>query len=204
MANILDKNRILDAARTVFARHGFRKASLADIVRPLGVANTAVYHHFPGGKEEIFHAVIDREEHAVLTDMQQALASSADPSRQLRALIMAKLTHFQQLRELLMVPRDVGEEVAQLYDAHETAFRASERAMISSLLREGQAAGLFRSNDPDHLAKSVQTVLNRLEVPLIFEETPDKMEQEVDELLELLFYGIMNRTIMNQEVQKDD
>jgi AcrR family transcriptional regulator len=198
MANILDKNRILDAARTVFARHGYRKASLADIVRPLGVANTAVYHHFPGGKEEIFHAVINREEHAVLTDMQQALSSSADPPRQLRALIMAKLTHFQQLRELLMVPRDVGEEVAQLYAAHETTFRASERALISALLRMGQTAGIFRSIDPDHLAKNLQTVLNRLEVPLVFEETPDKMEQEVDDLLELLFYGIMA-----QEVKRD-
>lgn len=193
MATLLDRNRILDAARTVFARHGFRKASLADIVRPLGVANTAVYHHFPGGKEEIFHAVINREEQAVLGDMQQALSSAADPPRQLRALILAKLTHFQQLRELLMVPRDVGEEVAQLYATHETTFRASERAMISSLLRKGQAAGFFKSVDPDNLAKNLQTVLNRLEVPLVFEETPDKMEQEVDDLLQLLFYGIMNR-----------
>jgi AcrR family transcriptional regulator len=191
MANMLDKNRILDAARTVFARRGFRKASLTDIVRPLGVANTAVYHHFPGGKEEIFHAVINREERAVLSDMQQALSSSADPPHQLRALIMAKLTHFQQLRELLMVPRDVGEEVAQLYAAHETTFRASERALISTLLRKGQESGIFRPRDPEELAKNLQTILNRLEVPLVFEETPDKMEAEVDDLLQLLFFGIM-------------
>jgi TetR/AcrR family transcriptional regulator, transcriptional repressor of aconitase len=198
MASMLDKNRILDAARTVFARHGYRKASLSDIVRPLGVANTAVYHHFPGGKEEIFHAVIDREERAVLADMEQALSTSADPGSQLRALIMAKLTHFQQLRELLMVPRDVGEEVAQLYAAHETTFRDSERDMMAALLRKGQADGIFRSVDPEHLAKTLQNILNRLEVPLVFEETPDKMEQEIDDLLQLLFYGIMIR-----EDQKD-
>jgi AcrR family transcriptional regulator len=198
MASILDKNMILDAARTVFARHGYRRASLADIVRPLGVANTAVYHHFPGGKEEIFHAVITREEHAVLTGMEQGLSSSADPPRQLRALIMAKLTHFQQLRELLMVPRDVGEEVAQLYAAHETTFRDSERDMIAALLRKGQTDGIFRSADPEHLAKTLQNVLNRLEVPLVFEETPDKMEREIDDLLQLLLYGIMIR-----EVRKD-
>ncbi|MFA5180260.1 MAG: helix-turn-helix domain-containing protein [Syntrophales bacterium] len=204
MAGTLDKNRILDAARTVFARHGFRKASLADIVRPLGVANTAVYHHFPGGKEEIFHALITREEESVLADMKLAVSCQEDPPRQLRALILAKLIHFQQLRELLMVPRDVGEEVAQLYAAHETSFRASERDMITSLLRKGQASGLFRPADPERLSKSMQTVLNRLEIPLVFEETPDKMEHEVDDLLELLFFGIMNRGTMNQEAQKDD
>jgi hypothetical protein len=98
-----------------------------------------------------------------------------------------------------MVPRDVGEEVAQLYATHETTFRASERALISSLLIAGQKSGIFRTLDPEHLAKNLQTILNRLEVPLVFEETPDKMEEEVDDLLQLLFYGIMNR-----EVPKDE
>ncbi len=97
-----------------------------------------------------------------------------------------------------MVPRDVGEEVAQLYAAHATTFRDSERDMIAALLRKWQTDGIFRSADPEHLAKTLQNVLNRLEVPLVFEETPDKMEREIDDLLQLLLYGIMMR-----EVRKD-
>ncbi len=192
MATFLDKNRILDAARVVFARHGYRKATLTDIVHPLGVTKTAVYHHFPGGKEEIFHALAVREENAVLADMQAAVAVQATPPRKLRALILAKLTHFQQLRELLMVPRDIGEEVAQIYAAHETSFRASERAMIAAILRDGQQAGVIRAIDTEQLAKNVQTILNRLELPLIFEDGSDKMEREVDDLLYILFHGILN------------
>jgi len=191
MTAYLDKNRILDAARVVFARHGYRRATLADIVHPLGVTKTAIYHHFSGGKEEIFHALVLREENSVLTDMESAVAAEKEPPAKLRALILAKLTHFQQLRELLMVPRDVGEEVAQLYAGHETSFRASERAMIAAILKEGQRTSIFRPIDTGHLAKNVQTILNRLELPLIYEDTSDQMEHEVDDLLDILFHGIM-------------
>ncbi len=191
MASFLDKNRIMDAARIVFARHGYRKTTLADIVHPLGVTKTAVYHHFPGGKEEIFHALAVREENSVLADMEAAVAAQQDPPAKLRALILAKLTHFQQLRELLMVPRDIGEEVAQIYAAHETSFRASEREMITAILSEGQQAGVFRTINTGQLAKNVQTILNRLELPLIFEDTTDKMEREIDDLLYILFHGIL-------------
>jgi len=187
----LDREKILEAARVVFGRHGYRKASLADLVRPLGVAKTAIYHHFPRGKEEIFRALIDREEGAVLGEMEQAVASVADPRHGLRALFLAKVTHFQELRRLLCVPRDVGEEVAALYGAHGTTFRERERSLIAAFIRRGQEEGLFRPGDPDRLARTVQSVLNRQELALVFEETPEVMTREVDELLDLILYGIM-------------
>ncbi|MDD5169804.1 MAG: helix-turn-helix domain containing protein, partial [Syntrophales bacterium] len=93
MANNLDRNKILDVSRAVFARHGFRKASLTDIVRPLGVAKAALYHHFPGGKREILHAVIQREEDAVLMEMRRAADAGESPQAKLQALIRAKLAH---------------------------------------------------------------------------------------------------------------
>ena len=197
MAGPLDRNKILDAARIVFARHGFRKSSLTDIVRPLGVAKTAVYHHFPDGKEEIFHAVIRREEEAVLRDMEQALSNREGPAQRMRALILAKLTHFHRLRALLDVPRDVGEEVTQIYASHETSFRGSERALIAGLLAEGRQTGLLRPLDPERLAKNIQTLLTRLELPLVFDATPETMEREVDDLLDLIFYGIMKPEACN-------
>jgi hypothetical protein len=87
----------------------------------------------------------------------------------------------------------VGEEVARLHEAHETAFRTSERILIARILAAGQEGGLFRKIDLDALAARVQFVLNRLELPLIFEESPEKMTRELDELLDLLLYGILKQ-----------
>lgn len=189
----LDKTQILDAARAAFARHGFRKTSLGDIAQPLGVAKTALYHHFPGGKEDIFHAVINREEETVLANMEEAVALEDNPSRRLRALVLAKLIHLRHLRDLLMVPRDVGEEVSLLYEAHETAFRTAERALIARILATGQEVGLFRRIDLEALAIRVQFVLNRMELPLLFEESPEEMTRELDGLLDLLLHGILKQ-----------
>ena len=51
---------LLAAARSVFERHGFHRASLEQIAEEAGYTKGAVYSHFPGGKDELFLAVLDR------------------------------------------------------------------------------------------------------------------------------------------------
>jgi len=51
---------LLAAARTVFERRGFHRASLDEIADAAGYTKGAVYSHFPGGKDELFLAVLDR------------------------------------------------------------------------------------------------------------------------------------------------
>ena len=84
MATTLERNRILDACLAAVARHGFRKASLTDIAKPLGVAKTALYHHFPGGKRELMNAVIQREEDIVLQAMRETIEVKDNPEKMLR------------------------------------------------------------------------------------------------------------------------
>ena len=199
MLNTLNKNKILDAARFVFAKHGFRKASLADMARPLGVANTALYHYFPGGKRELFDAVIQREEDILLSEMHRAVQAMTDPRRRLRALILAKLKHIQGLRALLDVPVDVGEEIAKIYYAHETAFHEKELEMLRQVLAEGRQAGVFRISDVAPTAATIRKVLRYMEFPLVFEKDREHMERDVDALLKVLFYGIVDPALNDPE-----
>ena len=54
----IDKRaRILDAALSVFARYGWRRASMADVAQAVGVSRPALYLHF-ASKEELFEAVV--------------------------------------------------------------------------------------------------------------------------------------------------
>jgi AcrR family transcriptional regulator len=50
--------RILDAALSVFARKGYHRALVDDIVRASATSKGAVYHHFPN-KEAVFLALVD-------------------------------------------------------------------------------------------------------------------------------------------------
>jgi AcrR family transcriptional regulator len=190
MAINLDRQKILDAARQQFAKTGLRKTSLTDIAKPLGVGKTAVYHHFRGGKRELMEEVMRHEEEVLLNHLRRAIARESDPRKQLRALIVCKLNHGRQLRKLLAVSRDVGEEIASIYATRERSFNSEELSIIEEILKRGMAKKVFKPADPLQLAASLQMLARRVEMVLVFEMTPRTMEQQIDDLFDILFYGI--------------
>lgn len=52
--------RILDVAESLFMNRGFDSVTLRDIAGPLGLSHASLYYHFPGGKEELFAEVLER------------------------------------------------------------------------------------------------------------------------------------------------
>jgi AcrR family transcriptional regulator len=44
----------------LFRRDGFEGVSLADISKATGLGKSSLYHHFPGGKDEMAHAVVQQ------------------------------------------------------------------------------------------------------------------------------------------------
>src|SRR5258708_37889434 len=53
------RDRILDAAMTVFRRQGFRRSSIEQAAEAAGLTRPALYHHYKS-KEALFRAVIER------------------------------------------------------------------------------------------------------------------------------------------------
>jgi AcrR family transcriptional regulator len=52
-------DRILSAAENIFARFGFRRASMSQIADEAGLTRQALYHHYPS-KEALFRAVVEQ------------------------------------------------------------------------------------------------------------------------------------------------
>ncbi|OLR89986.1 TetR family transcriptional regulator [Actinokineospora bangkokensis] len=67
------RQQLLDVARALFAEKGFDSASVEEIAHRAGVSKPVVYEHF-GGKEGIYAVVVDREMHALLTGITEALS----------------------------------------------------------------------------------------------------------------------------------
>jgi AcrR family transcriptional regulator len=77
-------DRILSAAENIFARFGYRRASMSQIAEEAGLTRQALYHHYPG-KEALFRAVVEQlhelayeAEAAAGLDQEQAGAGLAD------------------------------------------------------------------------------------------------------------------------------
>src|SRR5215207_4595490 len=75
---------VLDAALGLFLEHGYEGTSMEAIARAAGVSKPVVYACFPS-KDELFRALLAREEERILTEIEAAFAQSepSDPERTL-------------------------------------------------------------------------------------------------------------------------
>ncbi len=70
---------LIDAARELFAAHGYAGVGTEEIVRRAGVTRGALYHHFRGGKEELFRAVLVQLSAETVQRVAQAATAIEDP-----------------------------------------------------------------------------------------------------------------------------
>ena len=81
------RERVLDAAERLFAQRGYTAVTLRDIGVAVGIRHTSLYHHVPGGKEELFIEVTERNLHRHRVGLTQAIAgAAADVRSQLYAV----------------------------------------------------------------------------------------------------------------------
>lgn len=52
------REAILDAARTVFERDGYRCTATISIATRAGCSSGSLYHHFPGGRAAVFAELV--------------------------------------------------------------------------------------------------------------------------------------------------
>lgn len=81
--------RLLRAAEELFSKRGFRRTEVRQIVETAGVTKPMLYRHFPGGKSEIFMAVLNGHIESLLSALWGAMGSETDPRERLHSGIRA-------------------------------------------------------------------------------------------------------------------
>jgi AcrR family transcriptional regulator len=145
------RQAILEAARRVFARHGYHGTGTADIARACGCSEPVLYKHF-AGKRELFAAVLEHCAATTVAGLPDPTTSD-DPLAEMahRAAYLyadPKWAELSQLRLLAVSMADDEEIGAALR-------RVMERvhATIAAAVRRAQALGQARTDvDPDRFA----------------------------------------------------
>jgi AcrR family transcriptional regulator len=91
------RRELLAAGRAVFAQRGFRSTTMADVARAAGVSYGVVYWYF-ASKDELFHALMAAEEHALRARIDAALGDSPpdDLRGGLRRAVSATFAFFDE------------------------------------------------------------------------------------------------------------
>ena len=88
-AALLTRDETTDRLLTVFRRNGFDGTSLADLSKATGLGRSSLYHHFPGGKDEMATAVLDRVDAWLQVEVIGPLRADGAPANRLRRALTA-------------------------------------------------------------------------------------------------------------------
>lgn len=122
--------RLLGAALTLFARHGFQRTSMADVAREAGIARATLYLRF-ADKRALFEALAESLVDEALAGAEAAWSPQAGFSDNIAATLLAKELGFFHLlngtphgAELLEVDADLTARHVARLDAGFTALLA--------------------------------------------------------------------------------
>jgi TetR/AcrR family transcriptional regulator, lmrAB and yxaGH operons repressor len=113
---------VVTAVARCFRKLGYEGASMTVLAQATGLGRSSLYHHFPGGKEEMAQAALDRVE-AFLRDDLGAVLSSAGVWDERQSAMLARLDLYYESGELGCLlgslslqdaPPEVGERVRVL------------------------------------------------------------------------------------------
>ncbi|MEW6725794.1 TetR/AcrR family transcriptional regulator [Desulforudis sp. 1088] len=199
---VASRQRILNAAREVFAEVGFEAARVDEIARRADINKRMLYHYF-GGKEDLYIEVLrqcfkDAWERAGTL----LAAKSVDILDRAKSAISAYFWYLVEHPEFLRLMEWESLQGGRHARRFLPDFFALGMHQLEKILKDGVAAGIFRRDvDMRQLLISINGLcsayLSRREIlGFLWTEdmfSPRMLEQRLDHILELLFNGILQK-----------
>lgn len=137
------RQKLLDTARRLFAQNGYAATSVRQLHRTAGLTDGILYHYFPGGKQELFHAIIE-------ADLGQIVSDTLDKEHEFSNYPLEKVLEeiYQIWLHLLEQYYDIfrimfcEHEVREVIDADELShILAARQQWFPHLLKERASKG---------------------------------------------------------------
>lgn len=157
------RSAIVQGARKVFGRDGYTRTSIDSIAKQAVVSTRTIYNHFPGGKVQLFRAVVVEgsepvvEAHLDAIDRRLHRVTAADLEQDLVEFVEAWIAASHRFADHFAVMRQLRVESAHVPQEFLTAWRQSGPQRASDALAGRFAAlaadGLLATDDPARAAR---------------------------------------------------
>lgn len=138
--NLERRQRILDAARDVFAREGFRNAEVKTIATRAGVGKATIYKHFDS-KEDLLLNLVQENFRCIRDIALRHLIGAGHPLQRFERTCMAIAEYLNQNRNFsTVVIREAGEFLPEIQKIHNTVVSENQAfadAFFDAMKSEG-------------------------------------------------------------------
>jgi AcrR family transcriptional regulator len=173
-----NRELLIETAQRLFAEHGVEKVSMSDIAKAAGVGKGTLYRHFPNGKPELCHTLLDKEQRELQEHALERMRATPDPLANLRWFLREVVLFVDRNDQLLIAGVDTG--VSLNHPAH-LWWRQTIRGLL---------ANHFRANgqqiDLDYCADLIYVMLDVAIIRYQKQERGYDLSRIVDGLLMLV------------------
>lgn len=184
--------KIILTASRIFSRYGFRKTTMEEISKALKKGKSSIYYYFRS-KEDIFEAVVLFEANQLRTQLTTAIKEVDSPPDKLRNYIFVRMRAFEKLSNYYNAVFDKNLDHYEFIEKIRARYDREELAMLRLLVYVGKSRGVFEIEDSEYTAMAIQTMLKGLEVPLFWHKREIDINNRLEAILHLIFYGIKKR-----------
>src|SRR4030042_1123088 len=136
------RDTIINAARSVFARYGFKKATMDEIAQAAHKGKSSLYHYF-NSKEEVFQAVVFAEFRIMEKEINTAIDSTKDPLEKIKVYIRTRMEALNRLANFYSAFRDEYLEQYTFVKDFRSQIDQFEIEMFKNLLKQGVKQDVF-------------------------------------------------------------
>jgi len=186
------REQIVEAARHIFSRFGFKKTTMDDIALGVGKGKSSIYYYFTS-KDQVFQAVVEKEITSLRQELVKVIESDLKPIDKIQSYITVRMTKFgemtnfyQAIKNELLAQLEFIDQIRKKYDEDEVN-------LVDSILKEGIEKNEFDIEDSRLAASVIVTAMKGLEMPLFWQNGNDDLETRIKNVLKILFNGILRR-----------
>lgn len=198
LARADSRTKILTAARSVFARKGYRSSTVTDVIEEASVARATFYKHFPN-KREVFFVLLREFLDTLYENTRNYVLKETESPRELSARIRDGLVvfyrYFFENRTIVQVYyREAFGTDARLYAAWDD-FDRRMTTLFKKVLEVGVEQGTLRPIDTGLVATALMMVF--LQVPyreiMVGGAASVDIEMLAEEVVALVMNGILRQ-----------
>jgi AcrR family transcriptional regulator len=181
------KERILEAAKTIFAHKGFSETKMSDIATAANVSYGLAYHYFVN-KEAIFSSLLQKALQGSFELMLRAQAQPGTPWDRLNWLISQMSQGAQEEPEFEMLVLQALTSHAVPQEMRQIVMQESQLSheALKQLIVEGQAAGEVVTGDPDLLTTAFEWCIQGMVFGLSYWGYEAKRLPDIESVLRML------------------
>jgi AcrR family transcriptional regulator len=187
---------IIDTARGLFKKSGFKKTTMGDIAHSLGKAKSSLYYYYPS-KEDIFEAVLHAEMDELLAQILQSIRHACTSKEKLIIYCRCRLI---KLNELCNLSDALKCEIGELHELHcimtdlKRQFDTTHVELVREILAEGVANGEFKKINDQNIelvAYLMVSAFRGLAAPLmVSQRLSPRLDLQIDSIVDIMVEGI--------------